>query len=205
MVCIENAGIRICFYSCVLWYGISSTLDSICSFYLSLCDGEQARWEIDAQGSSWGYSCSKEGYKESRSTASRVHASRVACNLPQFFLKTNLICGYYTIVCHFFLKGSFDAFSFCNMHYAFALWQPFGIMQIWDDQCAGFMYLSFSLHRSYNLGVQLAYVCFSIRLMLVACAGLRQEFVIHFFLLQAPTSGLSPYMAYRFHIRFSSR
>ncbi len=137
MVSIRNAGVRIFFYAYVLWYGIWCTLNSICSFSLSLCDGEQARWEMDAQGSSWRYSCSKEGYKESRSTASRVHASRVAGNLPLLFPKSNLNCGYYSSVCHFFLKVSFDAFSFFNMHYAFALRQPFGIMQSWDDQCAG--------------------------------------------------------------------
>jgi len=147
---------------------------------------------MDAQRSSWGYSYSKEGYKESRSTTSRIHANRMACNLPPLFLKTNLIYGYYTSVCHFFFKGNFDAFSFHNMHYVFVLWQPFGIMQIWDDQCAGFMYLFFNLHGFYNLGVQLVYVCFSIRLMLVACVGLRQEFVIHHLLLQGPISSLSP-------------
>jgi hypothetical protein len=76
------------------------------------------------------------------------------------------------------------------MHYAFALRQPFGIMQSWDDQCAGSCIFFSVCTGLTTLGVQLAYVCFSISLMLVACAGLRQEFVTHRLLLQGPMSGL---------------
>jgi hypothetical protein len=68
-----------------------------------------------------------------------------------------------------------------------------------------FMYFLFSLHGSYNLGVRLAYLCFSISLMLVAISGLRQEFVTHRLLLQGPMSGLWPDMADHFHIGCFSR
>jgi hypothetical protein len=57
------------------------------------------------------------------------------------------------------------------------------------QQSGRFMYFLFSLHGSYNLGVRLAYLCFSISLMLVAISGLRQEFVTHRLLLQGPMSG----------------